>query len=86
MHFFVQWYLLPNNEGKDSAAGPGPWNSAAIGPRLFVGVQEPLCPPMLEVIGFCYLKCIIPLMRISRQFIQDTIFNVFVVLIKAGFS
>ena len=39
-------HLLPNNEGKDKAAGPGPWNSAAIGPLLLVGVQEPLCPPM----------------------------------------
>jgi hypothetical protein len=68
--------IFPNNEGKDSAAGPGPWNSAAIGPLLFVGVHEPLCPPMLEVIGFCYSKYIILLMRISRQFIQDSIFNV----------
>ena len=43
LHFV---HLLPNNEGKDKAAGPGPWNSAAIGPLLLVGVQEPLCPPM----------------------------------------
>jgi hypothetical protein len=39
-------YLLPNNEGNDKAAGPGPWNSAAIGPLRFVGVHEPLCPPI----------------------------------------
>ena len=29
------------------AAGPGPWNSAAIGPRLLVGVHVPLWPPIL---------------------------------------
>lgn len=39
--------LLPKSEGKPMAAGPGPWNSAAMGPRLLVGVQDPLCPPIL---------------------------------------
>ena len=49
LHFI---HLLPNNEGKDKAAGPGPWNSAAIGPLLLVGVQEPLCPPMLLFLSY----------------------------------
>ena len=40
--------LLPNSEGKVNAAGPGPWNSAAMGPRRLVGVQDPLCPPIVD--------------------------------------
>lgn len=40
--------LLPKRDGRVRAAGPGPWNSAAIGPRRFVGVQLPLCPPMMR--------------------------------------
>ena len=51
IHFLFH-YLLPNNEGKDKAAGPGPWNSAAIGPLLLVGVQEPLCPPIFLVSSY----------------------------------
>jgi hypothetical protein len=30
-------------EGRATAAGPGPWNSAAIGPRL--NVKAPVDPP-----------------------------------------
>lgn len=40
-------HLLPKSDGNVRAAGPGPWNSAAIGPRRFVGVQLPLWPPIL---------------------------------------
>ena len=43
--------LLPNSDGKVRAAGPGPWNSAAIGPRLLVGVQDPLWPPIVSFSG-----------------------------------
>lgn len=35
--------LLPMVEGRATAAGPGPWNSAAIGPRL--NVKAPVDPP-----------------------------------------
>ncbi len=43
-HFFcsLAWYSLPKSEGRTIAAGPGPWNSAAMGPRRLVGVQLPL--------------------------------------------
>lgn len=39
---------LPMYDGKDTQAGPGPLNSAAMGPRLLVGVHG-LCviPPMI---------------------------------------
>lgn len=35
--------FLPMVEGRETAAGPGPWNSAAIGPRL--NVKAPVDPP-----------------------------------------
>ena len=36
-------FFLPIVEGRATAAGPGPWNSAAIGPRL--NVKAPVDPP-----------------------------------------
>lgn len=48
--YSIKFNLLPNKEGKTKAAGPGPWNSAAIGPLLLVGVQDPLCPPIVTLI------------------------------------
>jgi hypothetical protein len=42
------WYLLPKREGRAMAAGPGPLNSAAMGPRRLWGVQFRDCPPMLH--------------------------------------
>ena len=38
--------FVPIVDGRDTEAGPGPWNSAAIGPRLWPdeNVPEPPCP------------------------------------------
>ena len=33
-HLSTEKYLLPNRVGRAMAAGPGPENSAAMGPRL----------------------------------------------------
>ena len=41
-------HSLPKRDGSTMAAGPGPWNSAAMGPRRFVGVKFPLWPPMTK--------------------------------------
>jgi hypothetical protein len=45
----LNFYNSPTSVGSATAAGPGPENSAAIGPRLLVGVHW-LCfiPPILN--------------------------------------
>ena len=38
----------PINEGRATQAGPGPENSAAMGPRRFVGVQGRCVSPPIS--------------------------------------
>lgn len=68
IYTFVQYRYLPINEGKVTQAGPGLLYSAAIGPRLFVGVQGLCVTPTMLLEGVFSFFC-----QIYSMFILHTI-------------